>query len=101
MGWRQRRIERLYAKVAREREAHILANRTPLHLLDPLVAELVAIGQRGDFLRNERVVEIGREFDRRGGMTAMLAAHEQVSYWCPTQARALEMAWGGIGDWMG
>jgi hypothetical protein len=101
MGWRQRRTERLLAKVAREREAHNLAHRTPMHLLDPLVAELVRIGERGAFLDDPRVVEIGRAIDHRGGMRAMRGAHEQVSYWCPSRARALEMAWDGIGDWMG
>jgi hypothetical protein len=39
-------------------------------------------------------------FNQRGGMDAMRAAHADVSYWHPDKARALEKAWGGIGDWM-
>jgi hypothetical protein len=101
MGWRDRRNQRLIAKYARRREAEILRNRTPLHLLDPLVAELVRIGEREHYLSSDRAREIGGLIEVRGGFAAMRAAHDQVSYWHPQHARALEMAWNGIGRWQG
>ena len=101
MGWRDRRNQRLLAKAVQEREDHINRMRTPLHLLDPLVRELVSIGGQRSFLSSARAKEIGKIFDQRGGMDAMRDAHAEVAYWHPDQSRALEMAWGGIGDWMG
>jgi hypothetical protein len=97
--WRERRNERLVAKYARKRAKYGARRRTPLDQLDPLVRELVHIGVDG-FQFSLRAKEIGTLLDHRGGIDEMRAAHEQVSYWHPDQARALERAWGGIGDWL-
>jgi hypothetical protein len=78
--------------------------RTPLAELPPLVRELVEIGRTGSFIQSdgrcdERTVEIGKQLYSSGGRDAMLYAHEEVSYWLPREARALEFAWDGIGGW--
>ena len=98
MWWRERRNDRLVAKYARGRARRGARGRIPLDQLDPLVRELVSIGADG-FQFSLRAREIGELLDQRGGMDEMRAAHAQVSYWHPDQARALERAWGGIGDW--
>jgi hypothetical protein len=98
--WRERRNERLVAKYARKRARNVARRRTPLDQLDPLVGELVRIGADG-FQFSLRAKEIGKLLDQRGGIDEMRAAHQQASYWHPDQARALERAWGGIGDWLG
>ncbi|WP_344109440.1 hypothetical protein [Kribbella alba] len=87
------------AKYARKRAKYSARRRTPLDQLDPLVRELVRIGADG-FQFSLRAKEIGKLLDHRGGIAEMRAAHEQVSNWHPDQARALERAWGGIGDWL-
>ncbi|HLX60146.1 MAG TPA: hypothetical protein VKX17_02575 [Planctomycetota bacterium] len=53
--------------------------------------------------RREGVVrEVGRELNSRGGMKLMLAAHDAVrNRLGGVAARELEVAWDGIGEWMG
>lgn len=101
--WRERRTEALFRKVVAAREAERARVRRPLSGLSPLVRELVQIGERGGFLGQDRkrTEAIGGLLNQEGGKSAMLAAHEQVAAWVPYQARGLEMAWDGIGDWYG
>lgn len=84
--WRERCFLAALEKVHAERTAYRARMRTPLANLPGPVRELV---------------EIGEWLHHIGGMSAMLAAHQQISYWVPAKARSLEMAWDGIGDWRG
>lgn len=92
-------------QAATAREASRARLRRPLGDLDPLVRELVGIGTRGGFLdsgdQEARTRRIGLALHRSGGMAAMVSAHEQVASWVPCEARALEQAWDGVGDWLG
>jgi hypothetical protein len=77
-----------------------------------LIRELIEVGTRvpGDtetasrFLTKgrKRTVQIGEDLNRLGGMTLMLEAHGQVqNHLGHIPARELEVAWDGIGDWLG
>jgi len=79
---------------------------------DDLVNELIRIGSSQGFLKNPdvsnayfregeniRAREIGEILNQRGGLDLMRKAGLQVSRALPMQARELEFAWGGIGDW--
>jgi len=67
-----------------------------------LVDRLIA-AHPGYLPRREGVVrEIGRELNERGGIALMLDAHRAVSERLGgTAGRELEVAWDGIGEWMG
>jgi hypothetical protein len=67
-----------------------------------LVDRLIA-AYPGYLPRREGVVrEIGRELNVRGGIDLMLSAHRAVSERLGgTAGRELEVAWDGIGEWMG
>ena len=79
---------------------------------DPLVNELIVIGQTYDFISdpggnfNEngqhiRTREIGDTLDRMGGIELMQAAYYRIlAVLGLTCARALEYAWGHIGEWL-
>jgi|GEM_PF-414451 len=80
--------------------------------VDRLVTELIQIGRTDDYLsmtpgvkfneyrRNIRACEIGEVLNERGGMDLMQAAYYRVRAALPVKARALECAWGGIGEWL-
>ncbi|MFF8645643.1 hypothetical protein [Streptomyces sp. NPDC015345] len=66
------------------------------------VRELITLGAGGGFLAQEAPVRAaGERLHARGGMGAMLAAHELVVRALPSKGRALEAAWDGIGNWLG
>jgi len=67
-------------------------------LVDTLIA-----AYPGYLPRREGVVlDIGRELNARGGNDLMLEAYEVVrARLGGTAARELEVAWDGIGEWMG
>lgn len=78
-----------------------------------LIAELVSIGQKdasdgpgssSRFLRQAklRARAIGEQLNALGGNDYMLAGHEQVRQTLgAVAARELEVAWNGIGEWLG
>lgn len=71
-----------------------------------LLEELCAIGGSRGFLtmqgKDRRTREIGAELERMGGKQEMLDAHSVVRSWLgPVRARELEVAWDGIGSWLG
>ncbi|WP_329236794.1 hypothetical protein OG417_32920 [Actinoallomurus sp. NBC_01490] len=101
LKWRQRRERRLQnllnecnAKVDTERKAA----RTPLERLDPLIRELVEMGD-GPGYGNDRARKIGELLNDRGGMGYMQAVYYEVFNWHPITARELQRVWDGIGDW--
>lgn len=76
-----------------------------------LLNELLEIGERDGFIsaeggpqfdemRHRRAREIGERLNRLGGIAFMRAAHDCVRS-AGGEARKLEMAWDGIGDWWG
>jgi ankyrin repeat protein len=67
-------------------------------LIDRLIAAYPGYLPR----REGAVRQIGRALDERGGIALMLEAHRVVSERLGgTAARELEVAWDGIGEWMG
>jgi hypothetical protein len=71
-----------------------------------LLIELVAIGRGRGFLtsggKDPRTREIGEDLNRINGKQAMLEAHATVEAELGRlKGRELEMAWNGIGSWMG
>jgi hypothetical protein len=80
---------------------------------DRLVAELIEIGFRDDFIGGQaggkfdhrryhrRAREIGSRLHELGGMKLMLAAGYRVRAVSGPLARHLEFAWAGIGEWIG
>ena len=78
-----------------------------------VIAELVSIGQKdasdrpgasSRFLRQakSRAREIGEQLNALGGNDYMLAGHEAVRQTLgAVAARELEVAWNGIGEWLG
>ncbi|MBU7016530.1 MAG: hypothetical protein HXS44_03405 [Theionarchaea archaeon] len=80
--------------------------------VDPLVEELTEIGQIHNFISgpggnfNEngqhiRTREIGDILDRMGGIELMQAAYYRILVSLGlNSARALEWAWGNIGEWL-
>ncbi len=83
-----------------QREANRVAARTPLGQLDPLVRELIELGNTHGLLHNKRAREIGEELNARGGRPLMQAVYYEVFNWHPVNARGLQHTWDGIGDWM-
>jgi hypothetical protein len=93
-----------------EREAYREASLGPE--ADPLVEELIEIGQTytfisdpgGNFNKNGqhiRTREIGDTLDRMGGIELMQAAYYRIlAVLGLTCARSLECAWGHIGEWL-
>ena len=88
--------------------------------VDQLVAELIRIGERDGYLslkpvhpfnedmRHTRAREIGQILHERGGMDLMRAAlfRVQVARGSGSQTDAgrsgdLEIAWSGVGEWLG
>ncbi len=97
----ERQIEReAYREISLKREA------------DPLVKELIVIGQTYDFISDPgsnfnkngqhiRAREIGDILDRIGGIELMQAAYYRIlAVLGLTCARALEYEWGHIGEWL-
>jgi hypothetical protein len=83
--------------------------------IDQLTAELIKIGKTVEFLtvsskhtsafddtnKNIRAREIGARFNEMGGKKLMQEAHSKVKAALGgTQARELEYAWDGIGEWL-
>lgn len=74
--------------------------------LDPLVRELLVIGLNGYLdgaggQASPPAREIGAQLDSAGGITSMQAAHSIVSEKLGRrEARCLEVAWDGVGDWI-
>lgn len=71
-----------------------------------LVEELCGIGRGRGFLsrsgRDRRTREIGAELHEMGGIRKMREAHDEVRAELGRGPdRELEMAWDGIGDWLG
>ena len=78
----------------------------PLPALSAADLELVAALLRsypGYLPRREGVVrDAGRKLNERGGNKLMLSAHAEVAQRLGgVAARELEVAWDGIGEWMG
>ncbi|MBH0780877.1 hypothetical protein [Nocardia bovistercoris] len=77
-------------------------------VLDAAVRELVTLGLAEGFLSPDgpgaRTAEIGRQLDSAGGIDLMKAAHAVVASrvrHVPGMARELDVAWDGIGGWLG
>ena len=78
--------------------------------IDSLVAELIEIGERDEFItineqrenvHDPRAKEIGRILELRGGRPLMQAAYYKVEGRCgSTLANHLSYVWSGIGGWM-
>lgn len=73
---------------------------------DELRNELVVIGSTRGFLsmqgKDPRTRQIGDELDRIGGMTEMRRVHAMVVDQLGRHySRELEVAWDGIGKWLG
>ncbi|WP_181788097.1 hypothetical protein [Streptomyces phytophilus] len=71
-----------------------------------LVAELIEIGLGRGFLtrtgKDRRTREIGAELHAMGGKRKMVQAHDDVQAVLGRGPdRELELAWDGIGDWLG
>ncbi|MEU1371416.1 hypothetical protein ABZ454_35540 [Streptomyces sp. NPDC005803] len=73
-----------------------------------LIDELIAIGRGRGFVRaspfraDARTLEIGRALDRKGGMDMMRSVHDAVREIVGGGlSRELDVAWDGIGDWLG
>lgn len=93
-----------------EREAHREVSLGPD--ADSLVEELIEIGQTYNFISDPggnfnkkgqhiRTREIGETLDRMGGIELMQAAYYRIlASLGLTYARALECAWGHIGEWL-
>ena len=93
-----------------EREAYRALSLGPE--ADPLVEELIEIGQTYNFISDPggnfnrkgyhiRTREIGETLDRMGGIELMQAAYYRIlASLGLTYARALECAWGHIGEWL-
>ncbi|GAA2657359.1 hypothetical protein GCM10010400_13560 [Streptomyces aculeolatus] len=78
----------------------------PDHRMRLLVAELIEIGLSRGFLtrtgKDRRTREIGAELHRMGGKRRMVRAHDDVQAVLGRGPdRELELAWDGIGDWLG
>jgi hypothetical protein len=82
--------------------------------IDRLIEELIQIGRARKFLttqagrefnaafRNIRACEIGESLNEKGGMGLMqFAVYRVRDVLGGIEARHLEMAWGGIGEWLG
>jgi hypothetical protein len=90
-------------------EAPVAADVSLSPEVEALVGELVAIGrspgyferdQSDELQRDQRVVEIGRRLEGKGGWRLMHAAAERVREELgDVPARELEFAWDGIGLW--
>ncbi len=93
-----------------EREAYKKVSLGPE--ADSLVEELIEIGQTYNFISDPsgnfnkkgqhiRTREIGETLDRMGGIELMQAAYYRIlASLGLTYARALECAWGHIGEWL-
>ncbi|MER5853153.1 hypothetical protein ABT126_40960 [Streptomyces sp. NPDC002012] len=72
-----------------------------------LIDELITIGRGRGFVRpapfqaDKRTVEIGRALNEEGGMALMRRAHDAVRQSLGGVARELDVAWDGIGMWLG
>ncbi|MFW6722569.1 hypothetical protein ACHZ98_20860 [Streptomyces sp. MAR4 CNY-716] len=78
----------------------------PDHRTRLLVAELIETGLSRGFLsrtgKDRRTREIGAELHRMGGKRRMVQAHDDVQAVLGRGPdRELELAWDGIGDWLG
>ena len=93
-----------------EREANAGASLCPE--ADPLLEELMKIGQTCDFIsdpggnynengQHRRAREIGITLNRIGGIELMQAIYYRISVGLsPARARSLEFAWSYIGHWL-
>ncbi len=81
--------------------------------VDELIAELIQIGQKEDFLseypggayngdrRHLRTRNIGRKLDQIGGLGLMMLARQRVKRKLgATMAEHLDYAWTDVGRWM-
>lgn len=101
--WQERSFERKLRKATRGSPVYtiLLSN-----LKNPMVLELLRIGTSSGFLTRDgredrRTREIGSQLNEIGGMDAMFSVYEVIRYVLPREARSLERAWNGIGDWLG
>lgn len=70
-------------------------------LIDVGLAEGALLAPKGSELQ-ERVQSVGSALNDAGGKKLMLQAHETVrDRLGATRARELEVAWDGVGDWLG
>ena len=88
----------------------LLSHLPNFSMANTLIGELVALGQGGypetgyGYLsrNNTRTIEIGTELDNCGGIKLMLFGLAKIrKEHGNVAARELEMAWDGIGEWLG
>ncbi|KAG0054374.1 hypothetical protein BGZ83_011383 [Gryganskiella cystojenkinii] len=87
----------------RAKNPSVIPSATDLitELIDVGLAEGALLGPRGSEIR-ERVQSIGSALNDAGGKKLMLQAHKTVrDRLGVTRARELEVAWDGVGDWLG
>lgn len=100
----ERTARQLFNQMAQAAAAQAAREPQPeLSAADMELVEKLVQAHPGYLPRREGVVrEVGRELNARGGNKLMLAAHAAVrARLGGVAARELEMAWDGIGEWMG